>query len=388
MLYPWIDWQRAGLETWLAAADRVSAGPPADPLAAGRELLARTLAATELRERPIEDAVRRDSRFALEAREVAATPFVRLVHLRRPGGPRRRFVMVAAHSGYAAAVASPLIAELLALGEVVVTDWIDARLVPASAGTFTLDHQMATVMAAAATLAAPAHLVALSQAGPAALAAAALLAAGHPRLAPASLTFLGCVLDPRVAPTPLQRAVAHAPPDLLETTLTTRVGAPHPGAGRRVYPALLQLVGYGMASPGLYLEIQQGLLREIAAGEAGGYARQHGDLHSLLDVPAELFLETLDWVRAGEFDGAALRLGTTAHDLTALRSIPMQTVEAGSDELVGPGQTHAGGHVSGRAVAPTLIGARHHDLFTGPGFAARVAPLLHRFVHNLAPDGQ
>ena len=98
-----------------------------------------------------------------------------------------------------------------------------------------------------------------------------------------------------MAPTALQQVLGHWPRDMLAASLTGEVAPGHPGAGRRVYPALFQLLAYGMASPGLYAEVQQGLLREIAAGQAGAYDRQHGDLHSLLDVPGELFLEMLDW---------------------------------------------------------------------------------------------
>ena len=116
-----------------------------------------------------------------------------------------------------------------------------------------------------------------------------------PTLAPSSLAFLGCQLDPRVAPTALQQALGHWPRDVLAASLTCEVASAHPGAGRRVYPALFQLLAYGMASPGLYAEVQQGLLREIAAGQAGAYDRQHADLHSLLDVPGELFVDMLAW---------------------------------------------------------------------------------------------
>ena len=99
-----------------------------------------------------------------------------------------------------------------------------------------------------------------------------------------------------------------------------------------------------MASPGLYAEMQLGLLREIAAGRAGDYDRQHLDLHSLLDVPAELFLAMLDWATTGSLGAnGTLTLAGQQHDLAALRDTPVLTVEAGNDELVGPGQTRPSG---------------------------------------------
>jgi poly-beta-hydroxyalkanoate depolymerase len=212
VLYPWLDWQRAGLEAWLAATRLASVASPLDQaLHPSRELVARTLAAVSVISRPIEDAVRRDVPFPIDCEEVAVSPFVRLVRMRRRGGQGRRFVLLAPHSGYASAVISPLATLLLTLGDVVITDWIDGRLVPASAGGFGLANQVATGIEAAAVHKSRAHLVALSQSGPAALATAAVLASDLPALAPLSVAFLGCQLDPRVSPTPLQQALAHWP---------------------------------------------------------------------------------------------------------------------------------------------------------------------------------
>ena len=72
-------------------------------------------------------------------------------------------------------------------------------------------------------------------------------------------------------------------------------------------------------------------------------------------------------------------------DLEALRQVPVLTLEAGDDELVGRGQTH-GLHrrqPSIQAATVTIPAGRHHDLFTGPGFVAGVAPVLQRFYREL-----
>jgi poly(3-hydroxybutyrate) depolymerase len=386
VLYPWLDWHRAGLEAWLAAARLATLASPLDQaLHPARELFGRNLAAAAVSDRPVEEAVVRDAPFTVASEVLAVTPFVRLVRLWRPNGvTRRRIVLLAPHSGYAAAVVSPLLIVLSSLGEVVVTDWVDGRLIPASAGAFGLADQVATGVAAATAFGAPAHLVALSQSGPAALAAAGLLAGSA--LKPASLMFLGCQLDPRVAPTALQQALGSWPREALAASLTCTVAASQPGAGRRVYPALFQLLAYGMASPGLYAEVQQGLMREIASGQAGAYDRQHGDLHSLRDVPGELFVEMLGWaLDRSPWRGQGLVLAGMEQDICGLRATPAVTLEAGGDELVGRGQTHALANRLPTTRTVTVPGASHHDLFTGPGFMAGTAPELRRFYGAL-PD--
>ena len=57
-----------------------------------------------------------------------------------PVGPR--ILLIAPYSGYAAAAAVGLVLALLRSGEVWVTDWVDARLVPAAAGGFGLADQL------------------------------------------------------------------------------------------------------------------------------------------------------------------------------------------------------------------------------------------------------
>ena len=189
-----------------------------------------------------------------------------------------------------------------------------------------------------------------------------------------------------MSPTALQQVLGHWPRDVLAASLTCEVAPGHPGAGRRVYPALFQLLAYGMASPGLYAEVQQGLLREIAAGQAGAYERQHGDLHSLLDVPGELFVEMLGWaLDRSPWHGDRLALANAEHEVGALRATPVLTLEAGGDELVGRGQTHALAAHLPTARSLTMPKASHHDLFTGPGFLAGAAPELRRFYAAL-PD--
>ena len=172
MLYPWVDWHRASLTAWLKAARlAASVTPLARVLHPPRELFERTLAASEVSERSLELAVTEDAPFPVQAEAISATPFVRLLRLRRPGPQRQRFVVLAPHSGYATAVISPLVTALLAMGEVVISDWVDARLAPTAAGGFGLAQQIEVGLEAAMSLDGPAHLVGISQSGPALLAA-------------------------------------------------------------------------------------------------------------------------------------------------------------------------------------------------------------------------
>lgn len=388
MLYPWFDWSRETLAAWLQLAHPLAAGMDGLPhLAAPHAVLTRTLAAAGVSERCLEQAVSEDARQPIKAEALLEGAFLRVLRFRAPLGGRRVFVLMAPHSGYAAAVLSPVIVTLLALGDVVVTDWTDARMVPLAAGRFGLAEQIMLGVRIARLLDRPADLVAISQSGPALLAMAGLLAASG-SVGPASLVLIGCQLQPDVSPAPFQQALTHWPRELVAASLLSVVGPNYPGVGRCVYPAVLQLMALSLASPEFYGAVQHGLWRELAEGEAGIFHRQHEDLHSLVDVPGELLLDMLDWIAAGSsWQGSRLRIAGRRIDLAPVRQTPILTIEAAGDELVGRGQTHAihdrlRPHRLSRRFS--LPGSGHYDLFTGPRFLTRIAPVLRRFYADLA----
>lgn len=337
------------------------------------ELLARGADAVEPRLLPIESAVAAEIGAPVEAQLMLATPFVRVMRLVAGAGTRHPTLLLAPHSGYSAAVLAELVARLLVHGEVWVTDWIDARLVPAGKGAFRLADQVAASLAVMAGADRPLHLVGLSQSVPAAM----LAATAGP--APASLLLLGGPAEPRLSPTPLQRSLAMLPRRWLLSQCTSQVATRHPGAGRQVFPAALQLAGYAASTPRAYLGVQLGMLAELAVDSPNGWARQYDAMHRLLDVPAELFADTLDHAL-----GAPVALGPAAGHA----GIRLLTVEAAADSLIGPGQTHAAhGRLAGHGFVPagsiTLPGADHHDLFTGPGFAQGLAMMLDEILGRL-----
>lgn len=178
MIYNILEWQRFLFGRLLEAARM-----PPDPSPLHRaffalgEAAARTAAASEVNPTPIEDAVGHDAPWPIHPEIVEETPFVRVVRLRAPHGGRSRSLLIAPYSGYQTAVMSALVLALLEQGEVVVTDWKDARLVPLSEGRFDLAAQALFVARLVAAMGSGAHLVALSQSGPAALIATAIAAA-------------------------------------------------------------------------------------------------------------------------------------------------------------------------------------------------------------------
>ncbi len=385
MLHSVVDWQRWLLEPWLTGL-RLGAGQPLWQrlLMAQHVLAERTMAASEASAEGIETAVARDHPGVSSARTIEAGPFSRLVRF-RAGGSGPPSLLVAPHSGYAGAVLSELAASLLQHGDVYFLDWLDARLVPKSHGRFGLDEQLALVVQALARIGRPANLVGVSQSGPVTLAAAALATSAVETLPrPRSLVLLGAPVGPAERRAAIDWLAAGLDQGIVDTCLISVVPERYPGAGRRVYPGLLQLMAVLLANPNAYFGTQAGLWLELLAGEPGTYDRLHADLHRLLDVPAELYVESVDnLVRRSPLTDNGLTLGSHAIPTGDLADLPVLTVEAANDELVGMGATHAVQALAGPgSAALTVPDAAHHALFLGPLFAGAVAPRLHGFLQQ------
>jgi poly(3-hydroxybutyrate) depolymerase len=381
MLYELIDLQRASLAPWTAWLKCLGEGPAGGVFGAWGDVLDRTLAAGEPVERPLREALGLEG---VESERLFATPFVRVDRLRRGGRAGPAQLLVAPHSGYAASALAPVAAAMLAVGDVIVTDWADARTVPAAAGPFGFAEQTELVLRAIRAAHPVESVVAVSQGGIAALRALAALARTEASLLPRRVALLGTPVDPRLSPTLLQSSLTSVPEPSLAGQLLLEVPAGHAGAGRRVMPAFLQLMAIIGSDPCAYLEVQGGFFLERLGLLRAGYGRQHRDVHALSDVPGELFLDLCRFLALR--DGAELKaqLGLGRSPAGPTGRMALLTVEAGQDALVGRGQTHAAAELLGRErVVPVQVdieGAAHHELITGPRFAREVAPVLRHFL--------
>ncbi|MEZ5823546.1 MAG: hypothetical protein R3C97_02005 [Geminicoccaceae bacterium] len=137
MLYDLFDLQRRQWDSWLGMAMQVGGGSPL--LAAQAEFVRRSLGAARPDGLSLAEAVRQDAGAPVEIVELERpSAFCRLLQFKRGrGGPEILFV--APYSGYATAITSPLVS---ALGDVIVTDWADAKDVPLGEGRFGLDEQI------------------------------------------------------------------------------------------------------------------------------------------------------------------------------------------------------------------------------------------------------
>ncbi|OIQ07356.1 MAG: polyhydroxyalkanoate depolymerase, partial [Rhodobacteraceae bacterium CG2_30_10_405] len=177
---------------------------------------------------------------------VVEKPFGNLVHfsVRRRSPMARKVLLVAPMSGHYATLLRSTVLSLLPDCDVYITDWQNARDVPVSAGKFDVEDYTLYLVEFMRFMGPDTHVIAVCQPAPLTLAATAYLAAEDPAAQPRSLTLIGGPVDPDAAATDVTDFGRRITMGQLEQFAIQRVGYSHKGAGRLVYPGLLQLQSF------------------------------------------------------------------------------------------------------------------------------------------------
>jgi len=304
-----------------------------------------------------------------------------------------RVLLVAPLSGHYATLLRGTVAALVDRHDVYVTDWHDARDIPPSAGSFDLDEYIAYLLDWIRLLGPDVHVVAVCQPVPAVLTAVALLSAAGDPAQPRSMVLMGGPLDVRAAPTaPTQLAAAQSL-EWFDRELTCRVPAWYRGAGRRVYPGYVQLGAFVAMHPERHFEAHLKIFESLVRGDGAAAAERrafYDEYLSVMDIPAEFYLQTVDVV----FQRAALMAGTmtwrgTPVDPAAIRRTALMTVEGEFDDISAPGQTAAAqalcsGIPSDRRDHLLQRAVGHYGIFNGRVFRDAIAPRIAAFIERSA----
>ncbi len=260
-----------------------------------------------------------------------------------------------------------------------ILEWVNPRRIPESCGPFSLDEQVETIVAAAQVLGPDAHWIGVCQAGPALLIAAAIAPAP-----PLSATIIGSPIDVDAAPSPIAALIRSRPIDYYRNQLLRRP------AGRRVYPAESQRAAlYGTLASQSPDEHELARLVRRDSGDDPRAAPFIELVTSLMDQPAELYLDTLERVFLTP-DGpcAGFRYRGQAAEAKSLRRMPLLTLEGSDDLIAAPGQTSAAlrmfpGLKSVLRRSEVIAGTGHFGLFYGESWRNRAAPIVLEFLDEV-----
>jgi poly(3-hydroxybutyrate) depolymerase len=314
------------------------------------------------------------------------TPFATLLHFRKPSVPEQpRVLVVGPMSGHFTTLIRPTIRTLLSDHDVYVLDWHNARDIPAEHGPFGLDEYIEHVMEALRHLGPGSHVVAVCQPAVPVLAAVSLLAAAGDVAQPRSVTLMAGPIDTRVNPNRINTMAATKPLSSFERRVIDTVPARYAGAGRRVYPGVVQLTAFMSMNPKRHLSAHVRLYRDLVAGEqdrAASTRAFYDEYGAVMDVPAEFYLETVGRIfqehhfATGQFTWRGTRV-----DPGAITDTDLLTVEGARDDICSPGQTQAAhalctGIPEERKHHHLQPGVGHYGVFSGSRWEAEVYPIL------------
>jgi poly(3-hydroxybutyrate) depolymerase len=332
-------------------------------------------------------------RVPVRARVVWERPFCKLLHFGKlsdgNGSDRPKLLIVAPMSGHYASLLRGTVQTMLADHDVYITDWVDARMVPITDGTFDLDDYIDYLISMIHLIGPDAHVMAVCQPSVPVLAATALMEAGGDRDLPATMILMGGPIDTRINPTSVNTLANNRDLDWFRHNVIMKVPFPHPGFMRDVYPGFLQISGFLSMNLDRHVDAHRDFYHHLIRGD-GDSADKHRDFYdeylAVMDLTAEFYLQTVETV----FIRHALPKGEMTHrgrpvDPAAIRSVAMLTVEGEHDDISGVGQTKAAHDICTGIPADKRehhlqpeVG--HYGVFNGSRFRAEIAPRITNFV--------
>jgi len=400
MLYSLYELHHAAVTPfWLVAdAQRILLRSPFNPVAA-TPLAKIASAAADI----VVDVTRRYAkpRFDLDQTLIAGKPVaVRETIVRRlPFCQLKRFerdikradpkvLIVAPLSGHFATLLRDTVRALLPDFDVYITDWRDARRIPAIEGQFDLDDYIDYVSGFLRDLGPGTSVIAVCQPSVPVLAATALLSADKDKAMPPALVLMGGPIDARESPTAVNKFATEHPIEWFERHVIARVPVTYPGFLRRVYPGFLQLAGFMAMNLDKHVDAHIQMFHHLVRGDgesAAAHRAFYDEYRAVMDMPAEYYLQTIQTV----FHDFALAQGTmTSRDrkveAKAIKCALM-TVEGERDDISGLGQTKAAHRICSSIpnakrqhyVAPKV---GHYGVFNGRRWREITAPRVRDFL--------
>lgn len=320
-------------------------------------------------------------------------PFGDLIHFNVAGRKEqpRKVLLVAPMSGHYATLLRSTVRSLIPNCEVFVTDWHNARDIPASAGKFDVEDYTLYLVDFMRELGPDTHVIAVCQPAPLTLAATAYLAEEDPKAQPRTLTLIGGPIDPDAAPTDVTDFGHRVTMGQLEEMMIQRVGFKYAGVGRKVYPGLLQLTSFMSMNADRHGQAFTDQIQRVVKGEASdhdAHNRFYDEYLAVMDMPAEFYLSTVERIfKNREIAKNQFSVAGRKVDIGKITTVAVKTVEGGKDDISAPGQCVAAldlltGLPASKKASYLEEGAGHYGIFAGKSWRSNIRPLVLDFIDS------
>lgn len=406
MFYKFYEMNHAIMQPWRTVAEATSMfyRNPANPvshtkygrtMAAWAEVFERTTRRYGKPEFGIEHTIIDDKEVAIVEKVVWEKSFCKLLHfsraLKKPRPADPKILLVAPMSGHYATLLRGTVERLVPEAEVYITDWVDARDVPVSQGSFDLSDYIDYLIEMVEHLGPDTHIIGVCQPSVPVLAAVAVMEKRKDSVSPLSMTLMGGPIDTRRNPTAVNELAEEKDLNWFRDNVIMDVPFPNPGLGRKVYPGFLQLTGFMSMNLDRHMIAQKDFFMHLVRDD-GDSAEKHRDFYdeylAVMDLTAEFYLQTIEVV----FIEHSLAKGTMMHrgervDLSAIKNVSLFTIEGENDDITGRGQTQAAQDLCSNIPAAfkqhyEQPSVGHYGVFNGSRFRNEVAPRILDFMAN------
>ncbi len=373
--------------------------PMAQRVSAGFDLVHRLAKEYEKPQFDIRSATVDGVQVAVQEQVAIEKPFCRLLRFKRftdnptaLGDMKTQPVVliVAPLSGHHSTLLRDTVKSLLSGHKVFITDWTDARMVPADKGPFHLDDYVAYIEEFLRHIGPEVNVISVCQPTVPVLAAVSLMAS-RGEFTPRTMIMMGGPIDARKSPTAVNNLAMNKSHEWFEHNVIYRVPQNYPGATRPVYPGFLQHTGFVAMNPDRHMSSHYDYFLDLVRGDdssAESHRQFYDEYNAVLDMPAEYYLDTIKVVFQdfalvnGNWDVKGERVRPQDIKTTALL-----TIEGELDDISGAGQTRAAhelctGVPESRRFHYDAEGAGHYGIFSGRRWREHVHPTVSEFIRR------
>lgn len=323
---------------------------------------------------------------------IVVKPFCNLIHFRQDTEFQQpKLFLVAPLSGHHATLMKATIERLVADHDVYITDWLDAKNVPLSEGTFGFEDYVSYLIDFIHEIGEGSHLLAVCQPTVQALIATAVLAKAEDPCTPKTLTLMAGPIDTSVNPNDLNKYASSKDLSWFENNVIMTVPERFPGAGRKVYPGFVQLTSFMAMNIEAHIKKHKDYFGHVyheKEAKQESHRIFYDEYFAVLDLNGEFYLETIDRVFINQdlANGKMTYKGEVV-DLSAIKNTPLHTIEGKNDDICALGQTEAAQTICTN-VSPedrlheVFDGVGHYGTFSGSAFRNRIAPSITDFIYK------
>jgi len=328
---------------------------------------------------------------SIKKRTLLKGPFCHLLHFEKTEYKeyQPKLLIVAPMSGHHATLLRETVQDTLPYFDVYITDWIDAKQIPITDGSFDLDDFIDYVMNYIKFLP-NVHVLAVCQPTVPVLAATAIMSQEGSNKLPKSLILIGGPIDARKNPTKPNDFANDKDLIWFDTSLVTNVPAGYPGHRRRIYPGFIQLASFIGMNLQKHITSHVDMFKDIMHDrhkEADKSKKFYDEYFSVMDLPAEFYLQTIKEV-FHDYSLAKGKFTTRGQivDLNAINSCALMGIEGENDDIASVGQTKAALNLcknipDSKKSYYLQKGVGHYGSFSGSKFKAYITPKIKEFVY-------